>query len=107
MRPLTIPTVPWGTISWAAIPFLPVAFILSIGRSIVMNIAKIPVWPPEVEAECQIEADDPYRLDSPPPDNRPWYKRVQNLQNFFSGTPPEKNPQEPDPTNYGRPSEYD
>ena len=44
----------------------PYFFVLSIGRWIVMHVARMPKWPKEVEDACQIEADDPWQLDAPP-----------------------------------------
>ena len=46
--------------------WLPVTFVVSVFRWIVMHVAKIPVWPPEVEADCRIAPDDPLVLDAPP-----------------------------------------
>jgi hypothetical protein len=43
--------------------FFPVNFWYSLGRWVAMQSSKIPVWPPEVEAECQIDPDDPYIRD--------------------------------------------
>jgi len=43
--------------------FFPVNFWYSLGRWVAMRSSKIPVWPPEVEAECQIDPDDPYIRD--------------------------------------------
>jgi hypothetical protein len=76
-------TLPRGPIS------VLVALVMSFCRSIVMNIAKIPEWPPEVEAECQIEPDDPYILDAPP------------LEYWNKTRDPNEAP------DYGNPSEYD
>ena len=41
----------------------PVNLWYALGRWIAMHTSKIPVWPPEVEAECQIDPDDPYIRD--------------------------------------------
>ena len=38
----------------------PAAFV----RQYVMKTGKIPVWPDEIEAQCQIDPDDPYALDA-------------------------------------------
>jgi hypothetical protein len=39
------------------VPFL----ISSVGRFICAHTSKIPVWPADVEAQCQISANDPHR----------------------------------------------
>jgi hypothetical protein len=41
----------------------PFCFLFSIGRWLAMQTCTIPVWPEEVEKECQIEPDDPYLRD--------------------------------------------
>jgi len=41
----------------------PVALWFATGRRIAILTSKIPRWPDEVEAECQIEEDDPYIVD--------------------------------------------
>jgi len=53
------------------IALFPVNFWYALGRWVAMHTSKIPVWPPEVEAECQIDPDDPYIRDR---DNlaEPW-----------------------------------
>jgi len=53
------------------IVFFPVNFWYAIGRWIAMHTSKIPVWPAEVEAECQIDPDDPYIRDRDNP-AEPW-----------------------------------
>ena len=85
------------------LPFLLFAVVMSFFRHIVMSLAKIPKWPQEVEADCQIEPDDPYVLDAPPqivPARPPSY-------NVLNASPkaPDK-PSKP-PPEYGRASEYD
>jgi hypothetical protein len=55
-----------GTPDWLDILFAPLTFIETFGRYIAMHTSKIPVWPDEIEAQCQIEQDDPYILDSGP-----------------------------------------
>jgi len=42
----------------------PVCLVLSISRYIAMQTSKIPVWPPEVEAQCQIDPHDPINLSA-------------------------------------------
>ncbi|MCA3159432.1 MAG: hypothetical protein ING21_08370 [Burkholderiales bacterium] len=42
---------------------VPLLFVASIVRWCVLKTQKIPRWPQEVEAQCQIEAGDPYRRD--------------------------------------------
>jgi hypothetical protein len=44
--------------------FTPVTFLEAIGRWIAMRTCKIPVWPEEIEAQCQIEPGDPYIRDA-------------------------------------------
>ena len=43
--------------------YLPVGLFYSIGRWIAMRTCSVPVWPAEIEAECQIAPDDPYIRD--------------------------------------------
>jgi hypothetical protein len=49
------------------LPFLlimtPFCFLVSIGRWLAFQTCTIPVWPEEVEKECQIEPNDPYLRD--------------------------------------------
>lgn len=45
-----------------AILWLPWHFIISIGRYISMRTCKIPCWSSQVEADCQLDADDPYQI---------------------------------------------
>jgi len=42
-------------------PFL---FVASLGRWFAMRTSKIPVWPAEIEAQCHVDAFDPYRRDA-------------------------------------------
>jgi len=42
----------------------PISFAIAIGRMIAIRTSKIPRWPAEIEAECQIEPDDPNLRDS-------------------------------------------
>lgn len=42
---------------------LPFVLVSSVVRWCVLKTQKIPRWPQEVEAQCQIEAGDPYRRD--------------------------------------------
>lgn len=42
----------------------PICLVLSISRYIAMQTSKIPVWPPEVEAQCQIDPHDPINLSA-------------------------------------------
>jgi len=41
----------------------PVRIFYALGRWFAMHTCKIPVWPEEVEKECQIEPNDPYLRD--------------------------------------------
>lgn len=47
----------------------PLLLAVGIARYFAMATCKIPKWPAEVEAACQIEADDPYAIDA---NNRKW-----------------------------------
>jgi hypothetical protein len=49
----------------AQIILLPIEGPLVVLRWLVFKTCKKPVWPPEVEAECQIAENDPYRLPEP------------------------------------------
>jgi hypothetical protein len=42
----------------------PLFFSCSIGRWFAMRTSKIPVWPMEVEAQCAVDAFDPYLRDA-------------------------------------------
>ena len=42
----------------------PLCLVLSVSRYIAMRTSKIPVWPPEVEAQCQTEPNDPFNLSA-------------------------------------------
>jgi len=48
-----------------ALAFLmsPILFLEAIARSFAMHTSKIPVWPEEVQRECQAEPNDPYLRD--------------------------------------------
>ena len=50
----------------------PVCLVLSVSRYIAMQTSKIPTWPPEVEALCHIEADDPVNLSAATNSAHPW-----------------------------------
>jgi len=52
--------LPWPV---AMVILSPVLFIGTIGRWIAMQTSKIPRWPAEVEAESQIDPNDPYIRD--------------------------------------------
>ena len=52
---------------------LPIILWITIGRIIANFSARRPRWPKEIEAECQIEADDPYIIDiDNPPEETDW-----------------------------------
>ena len=53
----------YGEVPIAAIFVSPVILCCVIGRWIAMRTCKIPLWPDEVEAESQIDPDDPYIRD--------------------------------------------
>ncbi|MGU7837966.1 DUF6708 domain-containing protein [Burkholderia sp. AW33-5] len=42
----------------------PVFFVASLGRWFAMRTSKIPKWPAEIEAECAVDAFDPYLRDA-------------------------------------------
>jgi len=44
--------------------FLPITLIYALGRWIANITSKIPRWSAEIEAQCQIEPDDPYLRDA-------------------------------------------
>jgi len=54
---------PSGRGVFLGIILLPGALWYSIGRWFAMQTSKIPRWPAEIEAECQIDPDDPYIID--------------------------------------------
>lgn len=45
------------------IVMFPFLFLISLGRWLAMQTCTIPVWPEEVEKECQIDPNDPYIRD--------------------------------------------
>jgi len=57
---------------WSNFLPMPIAYFLiaplvpfvGLGRWFAMRTCKEPVWPPEIEAECVIESNDPYRRDA-------------------------------------------
>jgi hypothetical protein len=54
-----------GALGVVLFPFwAPLCFVYAIGRWIAMTTSRIPHWPAGIEAECQIEADDPYLRDA-------------------------------------------
>ena len=52
-----------GPVAILYVILAPIIFICSFGRWIAMHACAIPQWPAEVEAECQIEPNDPYLRD--------------------------------------------
>lgn len=42
----------------------PLCLVLSISRYIAMLTSRVPVWPPEVEAQCWIDPNDPINLSA-------------------------------------------
>jgi hypothetical protein len=50
--------------AWLCLPFI---LPSSLGRWIAMQTSKIPVWPAEIEAECQVDPDDPFQRDEQHP----------------------------------------
>ena len=54
-------------------PFLFVlAFIFSIPRYLAMVTSRVPVWPENIESQCQIDKDDPYLVDASSNSKHPW-----------------------------------
>lgn len=57
---------------WSNFLPMPIAYFLiaplvpfvGLGRWFAMRTSKVPVWPAEIEAECVIEPNDPFRRDS-------------------------------------------
>lgn len=43
--------------------FSPILAITTLGRWLAMYTSKLPHWPQEIEAECQVNPDDPYQKD--------------------------------------------
>lgn len=43
----------------------PIYGLLTLSRWLTFKTCRRPVFPPEIEAECQIDPDDPYRLPEP------------------------------------------
>ena len=54
-------------------PFLFIlAFIFSIPRYLAMVTSRVPVWPESIEAQCQVDKEDPYRVDASCNPAHPW-----------------------------------
>jgi hypothetical protein len=53
----------FGIYTFLILIMMPILFPCSIGRWIAMKTNKIPVWPAEIEAECQVDPNDPYQRD--------------------------------------------
>lgn len=54
--------------------FLPLWLLCMVGRWIAGLTCRCPVWPEDIERECQIDPDDPYRKDASmnPPNAWEW-----------------------------------
>lgn len=48
------------------------AFIFSIPRYLAMVTSRVPVWPASIESQCQVDEDDPYRVDASSNPKHPW-----------------------------------
>ncbi|ALN87249.1 hypothetical protein LC55x_3998 [Lysobacter capsici] len=48
---------------WVWYPLLPFWLLCVVGRIVSMWTSKVPVWPEHIQAQCRIEADDPYVKD--------------------------------------------
>lgn len=47
------------------LPFLaPLAFLFSLPRYVAILTSRRPVWPAEIQSQCHVDEDDPYRLDA-------------------------------------------
>ncbi|MBV4413277.1 hypothetical protein J0B02_10675 [Enterobacteriaceae bacterium YMB-R22] len=57
---------------WAAIPMSPYVLLESVGRWVSFRTSKIPQWPEEIEARCEIAPEDPYNFDSSSVDELRW-----------------------------------
>ncbi|MBV4412386.1 hypothetical protein J0B02_06040 [Enterobacteriaceae bacterium YMB-R22] len=57
---------------WAAIPMSPCVLLESVGRWVSFRTSKIPQWPEEIEARCEIAPEDPYNFDSSSVDELRW-----------------------------------
>lgn len=54
-------------------PFLFIlAFIFSIPRYLAMVTSRVPVWSESIEAQCQVDKEDPYRVDASCNPEHPW-----------------------------------
>lgn len=51
--------------NWPALQLLgsPLWAVTVVGRWLAMSTSKVPVWPAEVDAACQVDFDDPYQKD--------------------------------------------
>lgn len=54
------PFARWPFLQLAASPFLA---LTALGRWFAMSTSKVPVWPQDVEADCQVDAADPFTKD--------------------------------------------
>lgn len=45
--------------------YYPLVGLLTLTRWLVLKSCKTPQWPAEIEAECQVSADDPHRWEKP------------------------------------------
>ena len=52
-----------NTSLWFACLFSPLTFLFATSRWLAVRTCKIPVWPTEVEAACQVDPKDPYIID--------------------------------------------
>jgi len=52
-----------GSYALLALLNVPFSLFYAVGRWVAMRTCKIPVWPAEIEAECQIEPNDPFIRD--------------------------------------------
>lgn len=50
---------------WPVLQLLasPLWALTTVGRWVAMYTSKVPVWPAEIEAACQVDSDDPYQKD--------------------------------------------
>lgn len=50
--------------NWLWFMFLPIWLTCIVGRWLAARTCEVPVWPPEIEADCRVEPGDPYVRDA-------------------------------------------
>jgi hypothetical protein len=64
LRYMVFPLNAYFILKILLIALFPLIFAFSLGRWFAMRTSKIPAWPAEVEAQCAVDAFDPYRRDA-------------------------------------------